>query len=438
MTHHLQSAPRSHALLCAAALMFAPVAVFAGGMALSMQNGSQLGSAYSGGAAAEDASTVYYNPAGLLWLDHPETLASFVLISPSGGFTNNGSVTAGTIPTTGGNGGAVGDSIVIPTFYVGYPVSDRLALGFGISVPYGLATSYDADWVGRYHAIKSRLTTLDLSPAIAWRPVEKVSVGFGLDWQHVNATLTNAVDFGLIGFLNTVPGMLPGGADGGLRVHGDDTSMGFNIGTMIELSGSARLGVHYRSKVKHLLEGAAEFTNVPAPFAAAFPNQTASAPLTLPERFSVSFYYDLSPTLAFTADWAWWKWSRFQELAIDFSDPATTDVAQPQDWRDVSIYSAGLRWKKSDALTLRAGLALNASPVRSAALRSPRIPDSNRTWACLGASWRFADNLRGDFGFAHLFFSDSTTLYDDGVGHILRGSYSISANLFSAQCALSF
>lgn len=429
---------RRHAAVGAIVAVALPVAVFAGGMAVTMQNGAHLGNAFSGGASAEDASTVFFNPAGLMWLDHPESLVTFTYLTSSGGFTNNGSTTAGVIPTSGADGGTAIANALVPTFYAAYPFSDKIAFGFGLSVPYGLGTDYDAGWVGRYHALKTELQTVNLNPAIAWRPTENVAVGFGFDWQRANATITNAVDFGLVGFANGVPGLLPGGADGGLRVKASDNTQGFNLGVLFNVAGSGRLGVHYRSRMAHVLEGSATFSGVPAPFAPLFPNQDVTAPLTLPERLSVSFYYYLTPTLALMADWSWWKWSRFQTLAIDFANPATPDAAIPQNWNNASIYSAGVRWAQSQTLTLRAGLALNESPVSSAAERSPRIPDSDRVWICAGASWRFADNLRGDLGLAHLSFKDSTTLNDDGLGHVLRGNFSIGVTIVSAQFTYGF
>ncbi len=429
--------PRAAVLPVLAAIAL-PAALFAGGMSLSMQDGVHLGQAYSAGAAAEDASTVYFNPAGMVYLDHSQSALSLTYISPSGGFTNTGSVTAGTLPTTGGNGGSAAESRIVPTFYVAHPVSERFALGFGISVPYGLATSYDAGWVGRYQALKSELKTLDFSPVLAWRPTDHVSLGFGLDWQRVSATLTNAIDFGLVGFLNSVPGLTPGSADGGLRVSGSDSSMGFNFGAMFDIADNGRLGVAYRSKVDHTLRGAAAFTDVPAPFAPLFADQKASAAIALPERFSVSYYYDLTPSLAVTADWSWWKWSEFKNLKIDFENVATADVVLPENWHDASIYSAGVRWTQNPVMIWRAGIAYNESPVPSATFRSPRIPDADRFWLCFGASYRFAENVRVDVGFAHLWFHQAPIMNDDNLGHVLVGTYALSANILSVQGTMSF
>lgn len=436
--HLHSSTSRFRVLLGSLTALLAPTAGLAGGMALTMQNGVHLGQAYSAGAAAEDASTAFYNPAGMLYLDKPQSSLSLSYITHSGGFTDTGSVTAGAIPTGGGDGGTPGSARLVPTLHVAHPFSERMALGLSISVPYGLATDYDAGWVGRYHALKSELETLDLGLSFAWRPTEHVAVGLGFDWQRADATLTNAVDFGLIGFLNSVPGLTPGSADGLARVQGDDTSTGFNLGVMFDVAESGRLGLAYRAKMEHNLRGPATFTDVPAPFAAMFPNQNATAPLALPERLSVSFYYDLTTTVAVTADWSWWKWSRFQTLSVDFENPATTDVALPQNWDDASIYSVGVRWSQNDALTWRAGVALNETPVPSATFRSARIPDADRLWLCVGASYQLAENARVDVGFAHLSIADSSTMNDDLLGHVLVGDYGISVNILSVQGTMSF
>jgi long-chain fatty acid transport protein len=138
------------------------------------------------------------------------------------------------------------------------------------------------------------------------------------------------------------------------------------------------------------------------------------------------------------ADWSWWNWSRFDALAVDFSNPLTQDNVQPQNWNDASITSIGIRWRTSSSLMWRAGLAYNESPVPSAELRTARIPDSDRIWLALGAVWQFNDNVRLDAGFAHLVMKGATTANDDGLGHLLVGDYSLHANILSLQLTWGF
>lgn len=423
--------------LAALALLGSPAA-FAGGMALTMQNGTHLGNAFSGAASAEDASTVYYNPAGLGFLEHGEVIAAASYVMLDARFTNDGSTTAGLLPTPGSNGGDAGVDKLIPVAYLAYPVSPTLTLGAGISAPFGLATNYSRDWVGRYQALKSELVTMNASLALGWKITPRVSLGLGIDHQSADAELSNAIDVGLIAYGAGIPGFAPGSADALARIRGDDTTTGFNVGALVEIADGTRVGVHYRSSMEHELRGRARFSDVPAPFAPVFADQAVQAALTLPEIFSVSLAHHLTQDLAVFADWSFWKWSRFRQLAVDFESPATPDMTQVHNWDDASIFSVGARWRRGERLTLRAGLAYNETPVPNAERRTARIPDSDRIWTCVGAGWQFNAELHGEIGFAHLFMDDARTVNDDGAGHVLVGRYKSSANIISAQLNWSY
>ncbi len=423
--------------LAACTLLGSPAA-FAGGMALTMQNGAHLGNAFSGAASAEDASTVYYNPAGLTFLEHGEVIAAASYVMLDARFTNDGSTTAGLLPTPGSNGGDAGVDKLIPVAYMAYPISPTLTLGAGISAPFGLATNYAPDWAGRYQALKSELVTMNASLALGWRVTPRLSLGLGIDHQSADAELSNAIDLGLIAYGAGIAGFAPGSSDAVARIRGDDTTTGFNVGALVEITDGTRLGVHYRSRMEHALRGRVRFTDVAAPFAPVFSDQAVRAPLTLPEIFSLSVAHHLTPQLAIYADWSFWRWSRFRQLAIGFENPATPDVTQVHNWDDASILSVGARWQRGDRLTLRAGLAYNETPVPDAEHRTARIPDSDRIWTCIGAGWQFNAELHGEIGYAHLFMDDARITSNDGAGHLLVGRYKSSANIVSAQLNWSY
>jgi len=424
--------------LAAALVLLAPATALAGGMALTTQNGSQIGNGYSGGAAAEDASTVYFNPAGLAFLEHGQVVASASWVKFDTQFANDGSTTGGLVPTAGTNSGDAGEDRLIPVAYMAYPISKTFVLGAGVSAPYGLATNYRSDWVGRYHALKSELVTINTSLAASLRLTPQLSIGLGIDHQTADAELSNALDLGLAGFVAGIPGFGPGSADATVRIKGDDSDTGFNVGVLFEFMAGTRVGVHYRSRMEYELRGDARFTDVAAPFAPVFADQAVTAPLAMPEVYSVSFFHHLSPDLALYADWSMWAWSCFDRLTVDFENPATPDFDQIQDWKNASIYSVGARWQKSERLTLRAGLVYNETPVPNESRRTARIPDSDRTWLCFGAGWQFNDQIRGEIGYAHLFFKDASIANDDGAGHLLVGRYESSADILSAQVNWSY
>lgn len=405
---------------------------FAGGFALVEQNAAGAGVSWSDAAAAADASTVFFNPAGLPLLDRAQAVAAAHVIGFKAEFANAGSSVAGALPIPGGNGGNAGSSTFVPNLYFAQPLTKSWAWGVGVSVPWGLSTDYDAGWVGRYHALESELKTMNLTAAVGLRVNEQFSVGAGLQAQRAKVTLSNAVDIGLVGYSMGLSAFFPGSADGAVKIAGDDDAYGFTAGFLWEPQAGTRLGVSYRSSITHRFDGDATFTGIHPAFAAAFPNQKARSDLKTPTTVSVHGLQDFGKWRA-TADVTWWQFSSFQTLAVDFENPLTTDVAQPQNWKNAAIFSAGLAYRLSDALTLRGGGAYNQSPVPDAAHRTARIPDNDRRWLSAGATWTNGAGFELHGGYVHLFFSDATVANSDAFTHVLKGSYRLSADILSVQ-----
>lgn len=420
------------------AMITMPRSASAGAFALTEHNAVGLGVGFSSAAVAADASTVYFNPAGLTRLKSPELIVVAHYINLDAHFTDAGSNTAGLFPIGGNNGGNAGSAEVIPNLYYAHPVNDSITLGIGLSAPWGLQTDYADGWVGRYHALKTRLESANLNPSFGWRLSDTLSFGAGLDIQRVKAEIGNAIDFGLIGYSMMIPGFAPGGADAKVSISGDSVKYGWNAAFLWEPVPGTRFGVSYRSGITHNIEGTATFTNVPAPFAPAFPNQDASAKLPVPDIWSIHMMHEISPKWMFTADYSLFGFSSLKSIDIDFSNPATQDSSLVQNWRDAAIYSAGLHYRVTDAVTVRAGYVYNESPVTDPTLRSPRIPDSNRRWITVGMSWKATNSFTFDAGYARVNFADAPINTIDDFGHDLLGSADLSADVLSVQGTWSF
>ena len=420
------------------AMIATPRTASAGAFALTEHSAVGLGVGFSSAAVAADASTTYFNPAGLTRLEKPELIAVAHVIRLDASFTDAGSNTAGLFPIGGGNGGSVGSTEVIPNLYYAHPLNSSFTLGIGLSAPWGLQTEYDDGWVGRYHALKTRLESANLNPSFGWRISDTFSFGAGFNIQRVKAEIGNAIDFGLIGYSMNIPGMLPGGADAELFIEGDSVEYGWDAGFLWEPSPGTRFGVSYRSSMTHDIDGNATFTNVPAPFAAAFPNQAASAVLPVPDIISVHFMHEISDRWMITGDYSLFGFGSLRSIDIDFSNPATQDSSLPQNWRDAAIWSGGLHFRATETVTVRAGYVFNESPVTNAAFRSPRIPDSNRHWVTAGFSWKATEGFNLDAGYARVSFSDAPISMTDDFGHVLLGSADLSADVFSVQGTWSF
>ncbi len=197
----LFASARPVAITSALALLGSVQTADAAGFYIKEQSVTGLGRAFAGeSAVAEDASTIFFNPAGMTRLQGPEATAGVHLLVPRADLENRGSSSsvrtpagAPTRPISGSDGGNPYDPTPVPNAYFAYPLMDRdLWVGLGVSAPFGLANKYDADWFGRYDSIETDLLTIDIAPSVAYKVLDWVSIGGGIDIQYADAKLTNA------------------------------------------------------------------------------------------------------------------------------------------------------------------------------------------------------------------------------------------------------
>lgn len=439
---------------------------FGSAFALLEQSASRLGSAFSGtAAAADDASTIFYNPAGLALLDDAELLVVVSGISLGSEFSNGNSQAAFGQPL-GGSGGDAGGWNAVPSVYFALPVNEDLAFGLGLNAPFGLKLEYDDGWIGRFQALKSEIKTYGLNPSMSLRLNDHVTIGFGLGYQHLQAELTNALNYSAViaqglqqlvaaGQLSpaAVPALLAAnaGLEGNTRVRGDDSSWGFDAGLLFELSPETRLGLSYRSAINYDLEGSVRF----APATATNPTgaaiiAAASAPgarladgrisveLEVPDTATASLYHRLGP-VELLADIAWTGWSSLQELRIVRDSDAVLSVT-PERWKDTWRYALGATYQLNDRWKLRGGIAYDEAPVPSQT-RTARLPDASRKWIAVGAQWSASESVVVDVGYAHLFTGDAALNQDDGnalASALLNGEQQSDIDVVSAQVGYRF
>lgn len=442
---------------CAATLALWAGSARAGGFALIEQSVSGLGNAFAGGAAAaEDATTIFFNPAGLTRLKGQHAIAGLHVVMPRAQFDNEGSKDVTGKPLTGGDGGQAGETGLVPNGYYSVGLDNGLAFGLGLCAPFGLATKYDSTWVGRYHAVESSVQTVNINPSVAYRVTPQWSLGAGLSAQWLDAKLTNKVDFGLAVTTKVAPGiMAPQGADADAELTGNDWGYGFNLGMLYEFNSNSRIGISYRSRIKHKIEGEADFTLPALPtglppaadagvkaVAAAFQDTDADVEITLPDSASLSLYHRFNPKLAVMADITWTNWSTFDELRVKF-DSGLADSVTTEDWKDTWRFSVGATYNPNPAWALRAGLAYDQEPIPDPSSRTPRIPGNDRLWTAVGVGYQIASWLGVDVGYAHLFVKDpeiqkSASNPEDASRGSLVGTYDASVDIVSAQLRAVF
>ncbi len=419
--------------------VIAALAVHAGslsaaGFALMEQSASGVGNAFAGGsAAAEDASTIFFNPAGMTRLPGKQVVVGVHAIDLSATFTNQGSTLAPPLPPlTGGNGGDAGGWGYVPNLYLSWQLNESLWLGMGVNAPFGLNTEYETGWVGRYQALNSELTTININPSLAYKVNDKVSLGFGLSAQQADATLSRAIDFGL--FLGA-----PQTSDGSQELSASDWGYGFNLGALFQISPDMRIGIAYRSRIKYTLSGTSSFSGVPGPLTGilSFQNSAATADLTVPDSASLSVLQTFGDKWELMGDITWTQWTVFNQLVVNFANGAPSNVT-PENWQNAWRFSLGMNYRPNEKWKLRSGIAWDQTPVPNSTLRTARIPDNSRTWLALGASWYFTKNGSLDFGYAHLFVPSTPINHTERASGTLVGSYDSSVNIVSVQVAYSF
>ena len=418
--------------LCGIALGAGHGVACAAGFQLFEQNASGLGNAYAGQVArADDASAIYFNPAGLAYIPGRQLVGSLDLLKTSSEFNNTAScppfagagvgTTACPAPAIallghppGNDGGNAGDWGAVPSFYLSWEaVPKQVWLGIGLNAPFGLKTEWDDGWIGRFHAVESEVKTVNINPTVAWKINEMVSVGGGFSAQWLDTTLSNAVSYRAVALASGVGPLIaatPLGAEGLATVKGDDWGWGWNIGMMFNLQPATRLGISYRSTIKYDVEGDVRFDNRPAAMGAVpqVANGDVKARIKLPDTWSVGVSHQLNPKVELLADYTWTGWDSIQDLVIKRSSGplsgqtlTSTSLHFENTWR----IGIGGNYLLNDVWKLRAGFAYDNGNT-SDEFRTPRLPDSDRLWFALGAQWTLAPNTVLDFGYVYIHVKD--------------------------------
>jgi long-chain fatty acid transport protein len=421
-------------MLCAVATALAALSnggVQASGFQLIEQNASGLGNAYAGqAAAAENASTIYYNPAGMTLLPGKQVSGALHVIGPSEKFTNNGgSAAPSPLLPLGTNGGDAGGWIPTGNAYLSWQLSPQLWAGVGLSVPFGLKTDYDANWIGRFQSQKAELKTYDVNPSIAFKITDAVSIGGGLSYQHAKITLDRSFSLVVAEALE--------------NVSLSDSTWGWNVGAMFNLGQQTHIGMSYRSTIKYDLTGRVNITGVG--------NAGASASLRLPDTLSWGISHTLNDKWQLLGDLTYTRWSTIKNVPLVLTttglgaSPAGT-VADTLDFqfRDTYRIGVGANYQWNQQLMLKLGAAYDRTPVPDAVHRSTILPDNNRWWLAIGGKYQVSKAGTFDFGYAHLFIGDSDTLRSKGVAlapgaqGVVSGNYKAKVNIMSIQYSHSF
>jgi long-chain fatty acid transport protein len=402
----------------------------AGGFGLATQSGSGTGNAFAGGAAAvDDASIVWFNPAGMTFLPRgKQVTAALHVIKTSHEYHDMGSTGAFGFPGTG-DGGNGGVTAYVPNAYFAMDVNPKLSFGLAVNAPFGLKTNYDAGWRGQLTALKSEVESININPSFAYKASDQVSIGAGVSVQKLKAELTSCAAF---------PPPAPA-CSNVADLNADDYGYGFNLGLMVQAAPSTRIGASYRSSIKYELDGNATFSGAPAG------NSNIKADLRVPDSASFSVFHEAGSKWELMGDITWTKWSTVQQLTvIRTSGPLTgmTLSTLPFNWDDTWRFGVGANYKLSGQTKLRLGAAYDQTPTNDTT-RTPRLPGSDRTWVAFGVQYKPSKSGTLEVGYAHEFIHDATVNVPVpgqttcALG-CLTGSFDNKADIISVQYSHSF
>lgn len=386
----------------------------AAGFHLREQSAAAQGNAFAGATAgAENGSYAYFNVAGLTRQKGTQLNIGGTYIAPRAEASN----VKDADDHRGSDVNNIVHSAVAPNATISHQINEKAFIGVGLNVPYGMITKYDEEWAGSDHGITSKVISATVTPMFAYKVTDKLSLGAGLQMQYIRARLTNTAQNQQIK----------------TATKGDAFDIGYQLGAMYEFNENTRVGVAYRSQVKHKLTGELS-SAAPAPNL----NQNINARLTTPEMLSMGIYHQLNDKWAVMAEYQRVFWSSFETLDIYGEDYPFVSSTK-EHWRDTNFFAVGASYQIDHQWKWRLGLAYDQSAVR-VQHRTPRIPDSDRIWYSTGLNYQYNDKLTFDLAYTYIKAHKAhlDTSLTGNTGSHVTAEYTNSVQLFGLSLNYKF
>ena len=357
----------------------------AGAFGLREQSTVGQGDAFAGVAAGGAPSSMYWNPATMTQTPGRALEANVTGIlgrqdqNPAAGSTLLGF----------GGANDTGSPALIVSGFTTWQINPNLWLGLSTNTPFGLSTTFPDIWAGRTFALSSSLMSYNATPSVALRINEWLSVGLGAQFQLAQADLN-------LGILN-----IPGAHT---NLSGSGWGFGMTAGVTVTPGPNTTIGVGWRSGLNQRIDGSLNSAALPT-------SEAVNTTLDLPDIVSagIRHRFDDRWTVMGTAEWT--NWSRIGTSVVNqvAGGPAligSSVVALPFQFRDGWFYSVGAEYVMDARTTLRGGVAYEISPITDR-VRIPLLPDNDRIWLSVGASYKMLPNLIMDVGYSHIWVKDA-------------------------------
>ncbi|KAA0984545.1 OmpP1/FadL family transporter [Pseudomonas sp. ANT_J28] len=416
------------------AVTLASTQIFASGFALNEQSISGMGTGFAGrSSSADDASTVFGNPAGMARLKGQQITGGIAAIDASTDISDTSGRSSGT------NKGDMVPFTTVPMGFYTNKLNDEWAVGFGVYAPFGLITDYENGFQGRAFGSKSEVKVVTLQPTVSYAFNDKVSIGFGPTINRISGTLESDI---------ALP--IPRTGDNNVEIKGDDTALGFNAGVLVQATDTTRVGLTYHSKVKYKLDGHTDVsTGARVPPQLLKSNRyDASLKIETPESYDLSVTQDMNDAWKLYAGATWTRWSRLKDITVNnegvtapsggaLAPQILGTIKEDQNWHDTWAYAVGTSYQLNKQWVLRTGLSFDQSPTNNTD-RSPRIPTGDRTIFSVGAGFNPTDDWTIDVAYSYLKEESVTVNRANALGQSYNAKYENSANGFGVGATYRF
>lgn len=410
----------------ALALIMGASQAHAAGYQLNEFSATGLGRSFAGsGIMGDDFSAIGYNPAGM-------TANKNTGIQLGLAMTEIASKAKSEYGTD-----KMDYFVPLPSFMSQWNINDKWFMGFGVYVPYGLSTEYKHDsnvaTKSPGGARKSYLEVIDTNLSTAYRFDNGLSLGASAILRHISGQLTSN--------LNAVEQRYPGAnLYSDFRVKG--WTKAFQLGAMYEFDENTRVGLSYRFKStqrpkgKHYVSTSSDNPMMIAGLEAAgmIGRFDSVSDPELPASWVLSAYHRWNEKWGTEATVKYVQWHRFYVFPGETTWPGKKNLDVEYRWKDAWTIALGQEYYMNDNWTLRAGAAWDQSPSRNSSFRTNRIPDTDRIWTSLGASYATGHH-QFDFGYAHLFMMHGNTRNQPAD---LDVKYHNHSNMFALQYQYNF
>lgn len=428
----LWGAASGTAILCALATIGT---AHASGFQVRETSGTLQGSSFAGmSTLTTDASTMSYNPGSVGQYKETTYSAGATVIRPVAR-AKNVSASGGTLNNaqnfSSPSDEDMANDAVVPNAHAVWQLSEQMNLGVSITSPWGLVTDYEGDFAGRYYGTTSSIKTINIKPVLGYRFDNGLSIGAGPQIQYMDAALSKAVD------------NLAGTGEGSSKVSGDSLDYGWTAGINWEMTPSTTLGLSYISEVEHKLKGKIEFDSAAKGFAAPYVDRNATATVSTPESITFGIAQKLDDQWTVMADAQWTNWNTIDTLTFKFDGltnaaSATSNSSSDEyKWGSAWFGSLGARYQHDENWAFTGGIAFDETPIKTQ-YRNVRLPDSNRYWTSLGASYRVSDWAMVSLGYTHIFADEARVDHTTSNFGTFRADYEAHVDIIALQANFKF